>query len=41
MTAVLSQTLYAPNPPQLDDPWLKLLLIGLPGFAGIALCLNA
>jgi hypothetical protein len=23
------KTLYAPNPPQLDDPWLRALLVVL------------
>ena len=27
MTATCTQTLYAPNPPQLDEPWLKLAVI--------------
>lgn len=27
MTAALTQTLYAPNPPQLDEPLLKAALI--------------
>jgi len=27
MTAANTQTLYAPNPPQLDEPWLKLAVI--------------
>ena len=27
MTATCTQTLYAPNPPQLDEPWFKLAVI--------------
>ena len=27
MTAASTQTLYAPNPPQLDEPWLKAALV--------------
>ncbi len=26
-TAACPRTLYAPNPPQLDDPWLKIALV--------------
>ena len=27
MTAACTRTLYAPNPPQLDEPWLKLAAV--------------
>ena len=27
MTPTCTQTLYAPNPPQLDEPWLKIAVI--------------
>ena len=26
MTAASTRTLYAPNPPQFDEPWIKLVL---------------
>ena len=29
MTATCTQTLYAPNPPQLDEPWLKIAFIAV------------
>lgn len=35
MTATLTRTLYAPNPPQLDDPWVKIVLLVLLGAAAI------
>ena len=33
--ATLTRTLYAPNPPQLDDPWLKALLAVIILVAGV------
>jgi len=27
MTTASTQTLYAPNPPQLEEPWLKAALL--------------
>jgi hypothetical protein len=27
MTTAPTQTLYAPNPPQLDEPWLKAAVV--------------
>ena len=35
MTATLTRTLYAPNPPQLDDPWIKVALLVLLGVAAL------
>ena len=29
MTTTLTRTLFAPNPPQLDDPWVKIVLVVL------------
>jgi hypothetical protein len=31
MIAACTQTLYAPNPPQLEEPWFKaaLLIVGI------------
>ncbi len=39
LTAAHTRTLFAPNPPQLDDPWLRgflLLVVALLGLLGIA-----
>ena len=36
MTATLTRTHYAPNPPQLEDPWVKFLVAALLGVAGLA-----
>jgi hypothetical protein len=39
MTTACTQTLYAPNPPQLEEPWLKaaLLIIALVLLAAVVL----
>ena len=37
MTAACTQTLYAPNPPQLDDPWMRALIVLLVVFGFAAL----
>ena len=39
MTTACPRALYAPNPPQLDEPWLKiaLLLVALALIAAIVL----
>jgi hypothetical protein len=37
-TAACTRTLYAPNPPQLDDPWLRgmIILLAVCGLAALA-----
>jgi|GEM_PF-3408087 len=35
--ALPMRALYAPNPPQLDDPWMRALIVLLVGFGLAAL----
>lgn len=36
MTATLTRTQFAPNPPQLEDPWVKILTVVLLGVLAMA-----
>ncbi len=39
MTANPTRTLFSPNPPQLDDPWLRgflLFLVAILGLLGLS-----